>query len=194
MELQHINVKIHMAAPAEPRLDESILIFHRWIREKKTPEMLIDVADYAHVPLGPGVMVIGHEASYSIDIGAENRPGLLYNAKVKREGANADRIAHALGQAVRAADLLEQDELWKGKVKFQTDEIEIVVNDRLLAPNDPSTYEAVKGDIDEGIKRVLGANDFSAEYAQGDSRRRFTVIVRCSAGVSVGDLASAVGA
>ena len=49
-------------------------VFHQWIRDSVCPEMLIDVADYRHVPAGPGVMLIGHEANYSLD-NRENRLG-----------------------------------------------------------------------------------------------------------------------
>ena len=62
-----------------------IPVFHRWIREQAMPELLIDVADYSHVPAGPGVMVIGHEANYSVD-NRENRLGLLYNRRAALEG------------------------------------------------------------------------------------------------------------
>ena len=56
--VQHINVKVFVqdAAAFEPA--ETVPVFHQWIRDGVCPEMLIDVADYAHVSdvlLGPSV-------------------------------------------------------------------------------------------------------------------------------------------
>ena len=78
--VQHINVKIFVADPSAIDLADAVGVFHRWIKERACPEMLIDVAEYRHVPAGPGVMLIGHEANYSFDE-RENRLGLLYNRK-----------------------------------------------------------------------------------------------------------------
>ena len=40
-------------------------IFHEWIRDG-TPGglVLLDVADYAHVPESPGIMLISHDSNY----------------------------------------------------------------------------------------------------------------------------------
>ena len=46
--------------PARFELADAVAVFHQWIRDGVCPEMLIDVADYRHVPAGPGVLLIGH--------------------------------------------------------------------------------------------------------------------------------------
>ena len=43
------------------------------------------MADYRHVPEGPGVMLIGHQANYSVD-NTDNRLGVRYNRKEPLEG------------------------------------------------------------------------------------------------------------
>ena len=78
--IQHIRVKIFAREPVSVDLGDAIPVFHRWIQDRVCPEMLIDVADYRHVPAGPGVLLIGHEANYSLDL-AKNRLGLLYSRK-----------------------------------------------------------------------------------------------------------------
>ena len=59
MELQHINVKIYVEGdlPVDPA--EFITVFHQWVKDKVLDELLIDVADYRHVPAGPGVLLVG---------------------------------------------------------------------------------------------------------------------------------------
>ena len=45
-----------------------IPLFHGWIQEKIIPDhLLIDVADYSHIPDGPGIMLIAHEGHFSLD-------------------------------------------------------------------------------------------------------------------------------
>ena len=41
-------------------------------------KLLLDVADYKHVQEGPGIVLIGHEADYSLDLGG-GRAGLVYD-------------------------------------------------------------------------------------------------------------------
>ena len=49
-------------------VDAAISVFHRWIREGCALEgLLIDVADYRHVPDGPGVLLIGLDRDRSIE-------------------------------------------------------------------------------------------------------------------------------
>ena len=62
MNLQHINVKIYVEDDSAVDLSRFIDVFHSWIKQQLLDELLIDVADYRHVPAGPGVILIGHEA------------------------------------------------------------------------------------------------------------------------------------
>ena len=47
--------------------DEVLKLFHEWIQEDRIDDLLIDVADYRHVPDGPGVILVAHNAFYSLD-------------------------------------------------------------------------------------------------------------------------------
>ncbi|MCR9144795.1 MAG: hypothetical protein NXI24_21330 [bacterium] len=191
MELQHVNVKIYSSTPDAVNLDEAILVFHRWIRDDVAEELLIDVADYSHVPAGPGVLLIGHQAAYSLEDGEEERAGLLYNAKTKREGSNVDRIVHALRQAVKACVTLEGESLWSQSVKFNAGDLAVIINDRALAPNTPETFAAIKDELTTALQQVFGNTGFSLSYEQGDPRRRFQVNVKSESAVAPGDLAAA---
>jgi len=43
MNLQHVNVKLLLAGPAEVNLDPLIPVFHSWIRDKVSDELLLDI-------------------------------------------------------------------------------------------------------------------------------------------------------
>ena len=142
-------------------------------RDSVCPEMLIDVADYRHVPAGPGVLLIGHEANYSLD-NRENRLGLLYNRKAALDGTFQSRLAQAHRAALEACDRLEQEAPFRGKLKFDRNALEVFVNDRLLAPNNDETWQALRPELE---KFFAG---FTIER-RGEPRDLFRVAVTKSA-------------
>ena len=82
MDAHKLQLKIYLT-PESARavdLEDLIPVFHRWIKQRLLPELTIDVANYRHVPQGPGVVLIGHGSDYFMDEG-EGRPGLLHNRK-----------------------------------------------------------------------------------------------------------------
>lgn len=175
MNLQHINVKIFAETAPEGLSDRMIEVFHRWIQEKKLPELLIDVADYAHVPMGPGILLIGHEADYNMD-NAGDQLGLRYNRKDEFSGSNTDRLRQAFQAAAKACQLLES-EFDDGSLKFSRNEFEVSVNDRALAPNTPETFAACKPEIEAFLKETLGDGEYSLEH-NSDPRKLFSVTVK----------------
>src|SRR5215470_2549285 len=135
MDAHKLQLKI-FATPDSARavsLEAFIPVFHRWIKERLLPELVIDVANYAHVPQGPGVVLIGHGSDYFIDHG-EGRMGLLYNRKRMAPAPDA-RLHDAFRRAIHAALLLEKDAALAGKLRFGTKEWLLRINDRLAAPN-----------------------------------------------------------
>jgi hypothetical protein len=149
-EIQHVNLKIFIRDPGAVDMMEAIPVFHRWIRDSVCPEMLIDVADYQLVFGGPGVLLIGHEANYSFD-NRENRLGLLYNRKAPLDGTFQSRVAQAHRAALEACDRLEQEEEFRGKLKFDQNDMEVFINDRLLAPNTDETWQVAKPELDKSF-------------------------------------------
>ncbi len=176
MNLQHLNLKI-LAKPGAQKIpfETYIPIFHSWIQQKLTEEMLIDVADYAHVPEGPGVLLIGHQANISMD-NIEGRLGLLYNRKVKEEGTNAEKIRRILKLALSHAQRLEQEPALAGKLQFDFSKLQWIVNDRLLASNTEKDFEAFKQEISTVLSSVYGTEKIQASRLT-DPRQRLTLDV-----------------
>jgi hypothetical protein len=172
MEFQHINVKLFVDG-SEAALEPLVAIFHRWIQEKVFDEMLLDVADYRHVYAGPGVMLIGHEANYSID-NTDNKLGVLYNRKAILEGTNQDRLTQAMRAALHACQKLETEPKMNGGIRFNRKEIQLFINDRLLAPNVPETREAFAPELKTFCTQLFRGNACTGVY-EGDPRKRFAV-------------------
>ena len=172
--IQHVRVKI-FASEAAVDLGDAIPVFHRWIQDRVCPEMLIDVADYRHVPNGPGVMLIAHEANYSLD-NTKGRLGLLYNRKMAG-GEAQENLRQAFDAAVAACRRLEQEPVFAGKLKFDAGDCEFSINDRLLAPNREDTYRALKPEFDRFLAAVWGEGSYSLERT-GEDRELFQVRAR----------------
>jgi hypothetical protein len=190
MELQHVNAKIFVAGDLKVDLGRFIDVFHRWTAEQAMDELLIDVADYRHVPNGPGVVLVGHEADYALDHAA-GRFGLLYNRKAPLEGTNADRFQQAFRSAAHACQLLETEFADAGHLRFSRQAFELFINDRAIAPNTPETLAACQPDIESFLQGTLGHNDFTIEH-QSDPRRRFGVAVTSSQPFDLATIAAAL--
>ena len=194
MELQHVNIKIFAAKHDGVSLGDAAGVFHRWIQKGDFgDELLLDVADYVHVPAGPGMMLIGHEAFYGLEYGAENRLGLLYNQRTRVEGTNQQRITLALERVIRAAHRLENEPEYKGKLTFHLNDALIVANDRLLVPNQAASFEALREDINAAIQSVSGGTSVNPAYEEGDPRSRFQVSLKITAPTSLHELVSVSG-
>jgi hypothetical protein len=185
IELQHINVKLYLNN-GDADLAAVIPIFHGWIQEQLFDELLIDVADYRHVHQGPGLMLIGHEADYSLDQ-TDGVLGLRYNRKAPIPGTNLDRMIQATRAALVAAQRLETDTRLNGKLRFNGQQIQLTINDRLLAPNDKVTRDAIEPDIRTFAARLFGDFGHSLSF-DTDPRRLLSAIIRASSPSSAGDL------
>ncbi len=186
MEFQHINVKLFVKSPEAIDLEALVPVFHSWIQNQGPGELLIDVADYRHVPSGPGVVLIGHEGNYSLD-NADGRLGVRYNRKAALEGTNHDRLVQATRAALKACQRLETEPKLDGKIQFDGREIAISINDRLLAPNTPETLAAGEPDIRAFLSTLFGEADYKLSKPQ-DSRRVFSVGITSSQAFSTSEL------
>ena len=171
--VQHVQVKIFAREPAAIDLADAIPVFHRWIQEQVSEELLVDVADYRHVPDGPGVMLIAHEANYSLD-SARGRLGLLYGRKMPVGGGARENLRQAFEAAAAACRRLEREAEFVGKLRFDSGECEVTLNDRLLAPNRDETWAAVKPELEWLFDSVYGSGGYSLER-RGEPRERFRV-------------------
>jgi hypothetical protein len=174
MDIQQVNVKFFVENPDSVDLEAFLTIFNNWIQSHATEELLVDVADYRHVFAGPGVVLIGHEANYSLD-NAGDRLGLLYNRKADVPGTNHERLRQAIRAALLAAQRLEAEQ----KLKFSGQEAQVIINDRLIAPNSQETFAALEPDLKVLFNQLYGENNYEFER-NPDPRERLTVNIRSS--------------
>ena len=186
MQLQHVNVKLLVQNPAEVDLEPLIPVFHGWIQDQIGEELLLDVADYRHVDGGPGVVLIGHEGNYSVD-NTDHRLGVRYNRKAVLEGSNQDRLKQAARAALTACQRLEADPRLGGRLRFNGQEIEVFINDRLVAPNCDTTREALDSDFQIFSQTLFRGREYSLSYGS-DPRKLFAVTVKAAQPFPIADL------
>jgi len=175
MDIQHFRVKLFATADSQPHLGDAIAVFHRWIQEKRLPETMIDVSDYQHVPHGPGVILVCHEAIYGLDQ-ERGKLGLLYNRRAALDGSEEDRLRQGIHAADSAAAQLEREPEFSGKLRFDRRAWEVAVNDRALAPNTEDTWSQLSPVIQKVFDSMLGSGNYRLERAS-DPRELFRVTV-----------------
>ena len=184
MTLQHLAVKLFVANPAAVAETHWVGYFNQWIQAHTTPELLIDVADYRHVHQGPGVLLIGHQAAYSLDE-TGGALGLLYTRKAEVEGDEQAVLAQAVGATVGAAQQIAADTA----LRFDLSRLLVIVNDRLLAPNTPDRLEDLHPALTTYFDALYGVGAYTLE-ANAPGRERFAVTVRVAEPPTLAELAA----
>jgi hypothetical protein len=186
-ELQRIGLKLFAAdgVAVEPR--ELVPIFHRWIQTRAIAgQLLIDVADYSHVPDGPGVLLVAHEGNFSLDLGGA-RMGLAYNRKTPAAGARGERLRAIARTVLEACRRLEDDPVLGGRIRFRGDELQLFANDRLRAPNREETLTAFRPALSELLRTLYGTAACTVT-PEPDRRERFGVHVRAPSAAGLREL------
>ena len=135
-----IDLKVLAAARSPVALERAIPVFHRWIQERSLDELMVDVADYTHVPDGPGVVLVCHDAIYSLDSGG-GALGLLYSRRRETHASLGpiasldDRLASVFRRALVACGKLERERDLAG-LSFPADRFELAINDRRVSAAD----------------------------------------------------------
>jgi hypothetical protein len=166
MDSYKLAVKFPFESLSHVKAEVFVPVFHRWIQSKALPgHQLIDVAPYEHVKDGPGVVLVSHEANLHADE-THGKPGLLYRRKQPFGESFRDRLKISFGAALKAASLLEQEPALAGKAKVRTDVASFFLFDRLLAPNTPETFNAVRGELESFLKTLYGVPSVELTYQQ----------------------------
>ncbi len=189
MDLQRVNVKFFAADGCAVPLEAFVGIFNSWIQASDGE--YYDLADYGHVPAGPGVVLVADEANISIDNNGD-RLGLLYNRKRPLDGTNRDKLSASVAAALDYCRRLEEEPALDGRMRFRGDEALIIVNDRLSAPNTEETFSILRSEFEALAKQLYGNASFTLQR-EGEPRRRFAVRIKAATPCSIKTLLESLG-
>lgn len=184
-----LDLKVFAAEGSVVEPDELIPVFHRWIQTRHLDDLLIDVADYSHVPEGAGVVLVAHDAHYGFDLG-EGRPGLLYSRRrethpsLRGLSGLDERLASVFRSALIACRKLETESSLAGRLRFRGDELLLRVNDRLRAPNTEGAAAVLRPGIESLLGRLYPGTGFEIER-EGEPRDLLTLRIRAHRTVPV---------
>lgn len=122
---QRIAVRFPLRTPLDD-LEPVLQVLHRCIQRGWLEGALLDVADYRHVPAGPGVMLVAHDVDYSVAGDA---------LTLTRKRSHGDDLATQLTDLLRMAAVLVEAFAYDGSVEVDAQLSRAVVTllDRRLA-------------------------------------------------------------
>jgi hypothetical protein len=178
-DFHRICVKLYAPEPAGITDDAAayVPIFHQWIRDQVLDVVAIDVADYAHVPSSPGIMLVAHEVAFALDR-SDGRFGLLAQRRTPIEGGPAQAVATTLRQAIAVAERLEREPSLGGQLQFDKSAPRVESNDRLRAPNTSEGYAVFEPIVREGVRAVYPGSEVVLGPVVNDPRDRLAIEVR----------------
>ena len=97
-------LKLTVAVPATPSdLSGAAAVYHRFIQRGLVEGFIIDVADYRHVPNGPGMMLVGQDVEYNLTPSS-------FSVTLKRAGEDTGaQFQRAVRMLLGAADEINAD-------------------------------------------------------------------------------------
>ncbi len=187
-----VDVKVPLAdLQSQLEVEAIIPVFHSLIQEQRLPQLLVDVADYSHMPGEPFVLLVAHEGLFALEGG--ERPGLRYSQRrgVADEGGWSASVRSAVAAVLEARVEIEasgalSDDL-RALLAFQNDQVEITINDRSVAPG---PVQEVFVDAVRDVFAELGV-ETRVELVEARPQRmddRLTLRVSWQGGPSAADL------
>jgi len=154
MEFQKVSLKILSNAPVTLNLDPFLQIFARW-----RVQDWVDLADYAHMTRGPGIVLVGQRANFSFDMGT-SAPGVLYLSKKDLEGTAEDRLLTVFRDCFALTQRLLAEPEFPAQVQLRTGSLELAFNDRLETPHTEATDRALRPAVEAVAGQLYGAGAF----------------------------------
>jgi hypothetical protein len=176
MDLQRIDLKALLDAPREASLDSLLAIFGRWRNDKAHPARWVDVADYAHMSRGAGVMLIGKQGLFGVtrfDPGL----GLLYSGRGGYEGPCEKRVLETFRRHLALATALFREPEYPAGLKTLNGSWDLSINDRLDFPNTEETGRLLHPPIRAALDKLFGPGSYELT-PESDRQRRYGFTVR----------------
>lgn len=157
-------------------LEPAIGVFHRFIQRGQVEGLILDVADYRHVPAGPGVLLVGHDVDYGIN-------GDAFTVVRKRSADSPARtqLRDALRMGLGALDAISDD----GEIAatFDRSRFTVTVPDRRLGPPDAAAA-ALHAEVEPLVTELYGADATITPVGTDDPRHAAALRVQVAPAAS----------
>jgi hypothetical protein len=193
METERFCVKFFAQSDTDINDEIFINIFHEWIRYQKLGGVLLDVADYRHVPNGPGMMLITHEINFAMDR-TNGHFGLFAQQKMSQADNRQDQMLALIRATIAFGALLGSDWRVKKNLSLEGGQFHLMSNNRLVVPNSDSAFANILPDLEAAASVIYPGQNISVTRLENDPRERLTAVVDAGASMSLKELMAAVAA
>ena len=171
MDLQRIDLKALVDAPRDANLDALLGIFGRWRNDKDDPARWIDLADYAHMSRGAGILLVGKQGMFGMTR-FDPALGLLYSGRAGYEGSCERRVLESFRRHLALTTALLGEPDYPAELKTLSGTWELSVNDRLDFPNNEETDRALRPCIEAALDKLFGRGSYQM-IPENDRQRRY---------------------
>lgn len=186
MHPQRLGLRIPLRSRIED-LTAAIEVFHRCLQRGWLEGALLDVADYRHVPAGPGVLLVGHD----VDLGLEHEALVL-----TRKRSSGDDAATQLRDLLRMAAVATSAFAYDGTLDVDADlgRATVTLLDRALATElGDAAVEALGAAVAPALDTAWGtAPDVRAVRAD-DPRHAPAITLDAGVDVTAADVVERLG-
>jgi len=175
---------------AEIDLHPFIGLFHRFIQRASVEGLLIDVADYIHVPEGPGVLLVGHEVDYGLDLSG-GRTGLLTTRKRCQDEQLSALFRDLLRKSLVALQAIESAD--DTDLRFGRGSFALYFFDRLRMPSDDACFERTQSALAPALGELFGEGGASLARIDHDERKGLALRVDVREPIDAKALVEALG-
>lgn len=168
MNPQRLSVRFPVTDPPGD-LEAAIRVFHRVLQRGLAEGLTLDVADYRHVPQGPGVLLVGHDVDYGVS-------GEAFTVVRKRsaEDSAATQLRDLLRMGLGLLDAIQDD----GELDVIVDRTRftVAVLDRSLGSPE-EVVASLLAEVQPVIAELYGSESTATELEGADPGSAPTVQV-----------------
>jgi hypothetical protein len=175
MDLQRIDLKVLVDAPRDIRLDSLLAIFGRWRNDRGHSAQWVDLADYAHMSRGAGVLIIGKQGQFGITR-SDPGLGLFYSGRQGYQGSPRQRIIETFRRHLDLSVALLEEPDYPAELSAAAGTWELAINDRLDYPNSRETDRLLKSDIEAALSALFGVGQYATHF-ESDPGRRYGLVI-----------------
>ncbi|MBF0240075.1 MAG: hypothetical protein HQM12_20425 [SAR324 cluster bacterium] len=154
--IQRINVKLYTETAEKTKLEPLLDIFQTW---KEQDSQWLDLADYLHMPYGPGVVLFGTVRIFSFDL-TDNKPGILYAHRSGLEGTLSEKLKSVLKQSWEYSKKLADDSKFPASISKNVQQFQLMINDRTQMPVSVAHQQALQQALISALTELLGHEKF----------------------------------
>lgn len=160
-------------------LEPAIRVFHRFIQRGLVEGLILDVADYRHVPTGPGVLLMGHDVDYGV-----GAAGFTVLRKRSAGDPAGTQLRDALRMGLGAIEAIADDgEL---TATFDPSRFTVTVPERRLGTRE-QVLAGLRAEVEPVVAELYGP-DVTVVPLDGDARQAADVRVEASPEAAAGVL------